>query len=162
MKLKSISALAFAALLSVAAADVALAEAEQNLSQGLTGAGVGLAAHGYDTVAFFNAGTPTRGQAKFEHVHNGAAYRFASQANLDEFKASPAKFVPQFGGYCAYGVSVGKKFDGDPRYWKIEDGKLYFNLSADIYRVFIKDVTGNIAKAENSWRDIEHAAPADL
>ncbi len=60
--------------------------------------------------------------------HKEATYRFASQAHLDAFKADPAKYEPAYGGYCAYGVSVGAKFDGDPRLWKIVDDKLYLNL----------------------------------
>lgn len=148
--------------LILGAAMPALAGHDQNLSSGVTGAGVGLAAHGYDTVAFFTVGTPTRGQGKFEVVHNEATYRFASAENLAEFEKNPDKYVPGFGGYCAFGVSVGKKFDGDPRYWKITGGKLYFNLSADVYRIFLKDVSGTIKKADQSWRTISPLAPSEL
>lgn len=138
------------------------ADHQQNLSQGLTGAGVGLAAHGYDTVAFHTVGTPTRGQGKFEAVYNDATYRFASAENLAEFQKDPAKYAPEFGGYCAFGVSVGKKFDGDPRYWNIHEGKLYFTLSADVYRLFLKDVAGSVKKADTNWQTIADKAPADL
>lgn len=155
-------ALAAVAMLFLGAAEAAFAGNDQNLSQGVTGAGVGLAAHGYDTVAFFTVGTPTRGQGKFEAVHNDATYRFASAENLAEFQKNPEKYVPGFGGYCAFGVSVGKKFDGDPRYWKIHDGKLYFNLSADVYQLFLKDVPGTVEKANHNWKDIAHKAPSEL
>src|SRR5262249_48349937 len=71
----------------------------------------GLAVHGHDVVAYFQDGRPMPGDARFAAVYNGATYRFASQANLDEFKAHPAKYEPAYGGYCAYGVAVGGKFD---------------------------------------------------
>jgi YHS domain-containing protein len=86
--------------------------------------GPGLAVHGHDVVAYFADGTPTAGSDEFAHVYDGATYRFASRANLDAFKADPAKYAPAYGGFCAYGVAVGKKFDGDPRFWKMVDGRL--------------------------------------
>ena len=79
---------------------------------------------------------------------------------MKAFKANPAKYVPAYGGYCAFGVSVGAKFDGDPRYWKIVDGKLYLNLNEKIQKMWLKDVPGNINKAEKSWTKIKHKDPA--
>jgi YHS domain-containing protein len=69
----------------------------------------GLAVHGFDVVAYFTEGRPVQGDAAFAAVHKEATYRFASQAHLDAFKANPVKYVPAYGGYCAYGVSVGAK-----------------------------------------------------
>ena len=114
----------------------------------------GLAVHGHDVVAYFQDGRPTPGDARFATVYNGATYRFASQASLDEFKAHPAKYEPAYGGYCAYGVAVGGKFDGDPRYWKIVDGKLYLNVSSDIQKEWGTDVPGYIRKADTNWRTL--------
>lgn len=111
----------------------------------------GLAVHGHDVVSFFIAGKPTLGDARLAMVHNDATYRFASQSNLDAFKANPDKYVPAFGGFCAYGVSVGALFDGDPRYWKVVDGRLYLNLDQDIADAFNKDVAGALKKAEANW-----------
>lgn len=114
----------------------------------------GLAVHGHDVVAYFQDGHPAPGDLRFATVYNGATYRFASQANLDEFKAHPATYEPAYGGYCAYGVAVGGKFDGDPRYWKIVDGKLYLNVSGDIQKEWGKDVSGYIRKADTNWRTL--------
>jgi len=111
----------------------------------------GLAVHGHDVVAYFSDARPTPGDARFATVYHGATYRFASQANLDEFKAHPDKYEPAYGGYCAYGVAVGGKFDGDPRYWKIVDGKLYLNVSGDIQAEWGKDTAGYIHKADSNW-----------
>ncbi len=114
----------------------------------------GLAVHGHDVVAYFQDGMPTPGDARFATVYNAATYRFASQANLDEFKSHPATYEPAYGGYCAYGVAVGGKFDGDPRYWKIVDGKLYLNVSGDIQKEWSKDAPGYIRKADTNWREL--------
>jgi hypothetical protein len=92
-------------------------------------------------------------------VHDGATYRLSSQKHLDAFRAAPPRFLPQFGGYCAYGVSVGAKFDGDPNLWHVVDGKLYLNLSPDIQQAWLKDIPGNIDKAVIQWTTLEDKAP---
>ena len=151
-----LSAAVFGATVPVQAAD------EVNVVPGLSIAGAPLALHGYDPVAYFTQGKPLRGSDSLVHIHEGAAYRFASEAHLERFKADPALYAPQYGGFCAFGVSVGKKFDGDPRLWKIEDGKLYLNLNEEIYATFLEDVEGNVAKADGNWPEIEHTAAKDL
>ncbi len=113
-------------------ATAAMAGPDTNISNGLTLKGPGLAIHGYDVVAYFTQGQPTVGDAQYSVAHNDATYRFSSQAHLDTFKGNPEKYAPLYGGYCAYGVSVGAKFDGDPHLWKIVDGALYLNLNKQI------------------------------
>ena len=161
----TISKLLSAALVSTAllgaVAPVQAAD-EINAVPGLSIAGAPLALHGYDAVAYFTQGQPVRGSDKLVHVHEGVAYRFSSEAHLDAFKRDPGRYAPQYGGFCAFGVSVGKKFDGDPRLWKIEDGKLYLNLNEEIYETFLEDVDGNIEKADGNWPGIEHTAARDL
>lgn len=135
---------------------------EVNTSPGFTSDGVPLALHGYDPVAFFTVGKPTAGDTKFVASHKGASYYFASQENLDKFKADPAKYEPQYGGFCAFGVSVSKKFDGNPEFWSIIDGKLYLNLNADVQKKFAADTAGALKKAEGNWPKIQSKAPAEL
>jgi YHS domain-containing protein len=119
----------------------------------------GIAIHGYDAVAYFEDGKPEIGQAQFSFVHEDATYRFSSQKHLDAFRAAPSRFLPQFGGYCAFGVSVGAKFDGDPTLWRVVDGKLYLNLSPDIQQAWFKDIPGNIDKAVTHWLTLKDKAP---
>jgi len=135
---------------------------EINAAPGLSIAGAPLALHGYDAVAYFTKGQPVRGSDSFVYVHEGVAYRFSNQAHLDTFKEDPGRYAPRYGGFCAYGVSVGKKFDGDPHLWKIENGQLYLNLNEKIYQTFLEDVDGNIRKADRNWPEIEHTAARDL
>src|SRR5215469_17128828 len=66
----------------------------------------GLAIKGYDPVAYFTVGKPTPGLAQFSATYEGAVYRFTSAANRDTFRAAPDKFLPQYGGYCAYAISL--------------------------------------------------------
>lgn len=155
-------AAALAVLLGVTAAGVAMAAAETNVSNGLTLKGPGLAVHGYDVVAYFTDGAPTAGRSKYSTVYEDATYRFASEEHLDTFEKNPEKYAPQYGGYCAFGVSVGAKFDGDPQLWKIADGKLYLNLNEDIQKTWQKDIPGNIKKANRNWKRIASKTPQEL
>lgn len=154
------AAMALAVLGGVASE--AFAAAEINVAPGRTLKGPGVAVHGYDPVAYFTKQRPVQGSAEFSVVYGGATYRFANARHMKTFKANPAKYVPAFGGFCAYGVAVGAKFDGDPRYWKIVDGKLYLNLNKQIQKIWLKDVPGNIKKAEKAWTKIKHKDPANL
>ena len=104
----------------------------------------------------------TRGSAEYSSVYQNATYRFKSEANRQKFEQQPQKYAPQFGGYCAFGVSVGAKFDGDPEFWKIVDGKLYLNLNQEIQKNWLKDTSGNIDKARAQWKKIAKVAPAKL
>jgi len=143
--------------LSLTIASVALCADERNTTSGITAAGKPLAVHGYDPVAFFTESAAKEGSAEFATVYDGATYYFVSQQNLDAFKADSARYAPAFGGFCAFGVSVGKKFDGDPRFWTISGNRLFLNLNQQIAEKFKKDVAGSVAKAEQQWRTIEHS-----
>lgn len=116
-----------------------------------TGLVPGVAVGGYDPVAYFKDGKATKGSAEIAWVHDGAQWRFASEANRDEFKADPAKYAPQFGGYCAWAVSKGYTAKGDPNAWKIVDGKLYLNYNREVQKTWLKDVSRNIKKGEANW-----------
>ena len=152
------SAVALAALVTTPA----IAADEYNVSSGMTAANAPLALHGVDTVAFIKTGNRVQGQAKFSAVHDDVAYYFSSQANLDAFKANPTGFLPQNGGFCTFGVSVSKKFDGNPRWADVRDGKLYVFLSEEIFAAYQKDPAGTIAKAEKNWTQIKHTAATEL
>ncbi len=121
-----------------------------------------VAVKGHDVVAYFSAGVPTAGKAEFSAKHDGAVYHFSSAANRDTFKANPAKYAPQFGGFCAMGVALDKKLDGDPTAWKIVGDKLYLNLNKDVQKKWNEDVPGNLVKAASAWPLIKAKAPKDL
>lgn len=122
----------------------------------------GLALHGYDAVAYFNAGRPTVGDARFSTTFEGARYQFASAANLEAFRANPVAYAPVFGGFCAMGVALEKKLDGDPQVWKIVDGKLYLNVNKDVQVAWNADIPGNLVKANNNWPQIKDKTAESL
>jgi YHS domain-containing protein len=111
----------------------------------------GVAVGGYDTVAYFTAGKPVAGTAEFTHEHEGAVWRFASAANRDAFKADPAKYAPQYGGYCAWAVSQGYTAKGDPDAWSIVNGRLYLNYNKAVKVGWELDPAANIKKGDGHW-----------
>jgi YHS domain-containing protein len=122
----------------------------------------GVAVHGYDVVSYFTEGKPVEGNGEFTATHDGATYQFSSADNRDKFVADPVAYAPQYGGYCAFGTAMGRKFDGDPTAWKIVEDKLYLNLNKDIQARWIKDIPGFIKGAENNWPIIESVSDATL
>jgi YHS domain-containing protein len=133
--------------IAIAAAAVAAAGPKPpvNVSRGE------LALRGYDAVAYWTEGRPVSGSAEFEHRWNGAVWRFASAANRDAFAKEPARYAPEFGGYCAYAVSRGYTADVDPSAWRIVDGRLYLNYSKRVQGLWEQDIQGNIAKGRANW-----------
>lgn len=109
------------------------------------------AAGGYDVVAYFTEGRPVEGRSEFTTEWKGATWRFASRENLEAFKVDPEAFAPQYGGYCAYGVSEGYAVKGEPEIWKIVAGKLYLNYSKAVQKSWEEDIPGHIAKADANW-----------
>ena len=118
--------------------------------------------NGYDLVSYHNAKKPLRGNGNYVAVHDGVTYLFANAENQKTFETNPAKYVPAYGGYCAFGVSVGKKFVGDPEVWRVVDGRLYLNLDTGIQTEWLKDVPGRIKTADSKWPKIINKVPSEL
>ncbi|MEM7060409.1 MAG: YHS domain-containing (seleno)protein [Pseudomonadota bacterium] len=154
--------IAAVALAGVSATTPAFADDEYNVSVGLTAVGAPLGLHGVDPVAFLQSGSPVEGVAAHAATHDGVAYYFASADNLATFKADPTAYLPQNGGFCTYGVSVGKKFDGDPNHHAIIDERLYVFLNKEIFEAFNKDRQGTITKADENWKTIRTVAVENL
>lgn len=136
----------------------ALAADEYNTSSGVTGAGAPLGFHGTDPVARLQ-GSLMQGVSDHTVVHDGVSYYFATAEAAAAFQADPAAHLPQFGGFCTLAVSLGKKFDGDPRYADVRNGNLYVFVNAAVFESYLKDPEGTIAKAEATWPKIR-AIPA--
>ena len=111
----------------------------------------GVAIQGYDPVAFFTDHKPVKGDPKYLVKHDGAIYLFATKEHRDLFKENPSKYEPEFGGYCAYGVSRNKLVEIDVDAFQIVDGKLLLQYSKGVRDDFNKDQAGNLVKANANW-----------
>jgi YHS domain-containing protein len=111
----------------------------------------GIALKGYDPVAYFTSGRPTEGSAQYSMEWKGGIYRFSSPENLAAFRENPEKYAPQYGGYCAYAMSLDRIADIDPTKWAIIDGRLYLNNGFIAQSLWSFDKPGNIRKADDNW-----------
>jgi len=113
--------------------------------------GNGVAIQGYDPVAFFTDNRPVKGNPQFQSEYHGAKYYFASSEHKAAFDQEPAKYEPQFGGYCAYGASRGNKAPVKIEAWQIVNGRLLMQYDLDIKGKFNQDQQGNLRKADQNW-----------
>jgi hypothetical protein len=111
-----------------------------------------VAIHGYDTVAYFTEGKPTKGKNDFEHAWQGARWIFASATHRDMFATNPDRYAPSYGGYCSMGLAIGEYSDADPEAWAIVNGKLYLNKNRRIQTAWKKAPDAYIFAAELNWK----------
>ena len=110
-----------------------------------------VAIHGYDAVAYFADAKPVEGSIDFTHEWKGAKWRFATAAHRDLFAKDPEKYAPQYGGYCAFGVSRGYAVGIDPEAWAVINGKLYLNYDKKVQKAWLENPAGYITKADANW-----------
>ena len=122
-----------------------------------------VAVQGYDLVSYHQGdGTPAKGSGNHVVYHDGVGYLFSNDFNKKTFEENPAKYLPAYGGYCAFGVTKGKKFEGDPLAYKLVDGRVYLNLSKDVQKIWLEDVSGNIQSANKQWPGIKNIHASEL
>ena len=114
-----------------------------------------VAIRGYDPVAYFRDGGPRQGKPEFAAQHDGATWWFASAEDKALFEADPEKYMPAFGGFCAYGTSRGYLVKIEPEAWSIVDGRLYLNYDLSVRDTWLKDPKGYIAKADANWPHLD-------
>lgn len=115
------------------------------------GSGDGVAIRGFDPVAYFREGAPRRGLAEHSIVRDEAVWRFASAENKALFAADPLRYLPAFGGFCAYGTSRGYLVKTEPEAWSIISGRLYLNYDLGTRTTWLRDTAAYIARAERLW-----------
>ena len=108
---------------------------------------------GADVVAYFTQGRYQPGQPSIKSVHEGVTFRFASAEHKALFDAQPAKYLPQFGGYCANGIAYAIPWGGDADTWRIIDGRLYIFGGRGSQEAFELDIPGNLALANRYWAE---------
>ena len=120
----------------------------------------GIAIEGYDPVAYFQEGKAIEGKKEFSTIVDGVKYLFSTPQTAAVFKASPAKYQPQYGGWCAYAMGAsGEKVEIDPETFKIIDGKLYLFYNKffnNTLKSWNKDEGNLKQKADANWKTFNH------
>lgn len=120
----------------------------------------GYIAQGYDVVSYFTNKKPLEGKKKYQTTFDGVKFQFSSEKNLQLFKTNPKKYIPQFGGFCAYAVAAkNSRKDIDPESYDIRDGKLYLFYNAwfsNKKENWLEEDTPKLQqKAEQNWVELK-------
>lgn len=114
-----------------------------------------IALQGYSPVSYLDLGIAQKGLKEYKATYDGLAYYFTSEDQKKSFENNPKKYLPQYGGYCAFGISVGAKFRVDPNKFVVKDGKYFlflYDLEVDAQQLWL---AGNhkelIQKADSNW-----------
>lgn len=118
----------------------------------------GIAIHGYDPVAYLDDHEAVRGSPAFTARWNGAEWHFSSARNRARFLHDPVGYAPQYGGFEAYGVAIGKAYDVDPAVFDVIDGRLYLHRNDRVRELWQRNPEGYIAEADETWRHRARAA----
>ena len=115
----------------------------------------GVAIQGYDVVAYFESNKAIEGKSEINAKYNEATYFFSSEKNKELFLKNSEKYAPQFGGYCAYGVSENHTSPTDPQAFTIVDEKLYLNYNLKVKELWSKDRESRILRANENWKNLK-------
>jgi len=118
-----------------------------------------IALQGFDPVAFHTAGEPLKGQPSISTEHLGYKYIFASEENKTIFEEDSQKYLPAYGGYCAFGMANDMLFPIEIDTWEITDGRLVLQFSQAVKTKFGERKVDNTRKANENWAELS-SSPA--
>ena len=110
-----------------------------------------VAINGYDPVAYFTDSKSVMGNKTYSYKWDGAEWYFANKSHQEMFEKNPVKYAPQYGGFCAFGVTKNKLVSSDPNAWQIVDGKLYLCHTKEVHKLWEKDLKNNIKKGDKIY-----------
>jgi YHS domain-containing protein len=135
-----------------AAAQTSPQETKRTTARKVNVDGQGIILKGCDVISYFKQGKPVKGNPAIESTYQGATYLFSSSANKADFDSDPAKYAPQYGAFCSYGVVEGVLADLDtPRAYVLYKGKLYLCGNEGALKAFKTNIDSNIGQADTNW-----------
>ena len=118
-----------------------------------------VALQGYSPVSYLDLKLAQRGSKEFKTVHKEVVYYFTSAEQKASFDKNPTKYLPQYGGFCAFGVYVGAKFRVDPNKFVVSNGKYYLflnNLEVDAKQLWNAESESKLLKQANkNWKSLK-------
>ncbi|MEM0939635.1 MAG: YHS domain-containing (seleno)protein [Bacteroidota bacterium] len=119
----------------------------------------GVAIQGYDVVAYHEEEKAIKGERNLAYLWKGLEWRFYKTKYLELFKANPPKYIPKYGGYCAFGASQGYKARSKPQSFHIQEGKLYLNFANYVQKRWLESKGEKIKTADGLWKQIKARRP---
>jgi len=116
----------------------------------------GIAIDGYDATSYFIAGEARTGDKRYEFQWQGATWRFATEQGRDKFAANPDRYRPEYGGFCANGMSEGHKIEGSGTIWRIIDDKLYLFYADRGRQRWASNASQWIKDADLNWQRLKN------
>ena len=118
-----------------------------------------IALQGYSPVSYLDLGIAQRGVKEFKSEYNKVVYYFTSKEQKAVFDKNPKRYLPQYGGFCAFGVYAGAKFRPDPNKFIVKDGKYFlylYNLELDAQQLWLveKNHAKLVSAANNNWKKL--------
>ena len=118
-----------------------------------------IALQGYSPVSYLDLGLAQKGLKEFKSTYQDINYYFTSAQQKATFEENPSRYLPQFGGFCAFGVYAGAKFRVDPNKFVVEDDKYYlflYDLEVDAQQLWLSENNhqGLVAKANSNWKKL--------
>lgn len=130
--------------------------AQDNKSNNIDNSNIAL--QGYSPVSYADLGLAQRGAKEFKSSHEGVVYYFTSEDQKLSFDGNPSKYLPQYGGFCAFGIYAGAKFRVDPNKFISKDGKYFLflnNVELDAKQLWLNEnETSLISLANTNWEKL--------
>lgn len=144
-------------LMLVAVLSINFMTAQDNKANNIDNSNIAL--QGYSPVSYLDLGIAQRGVKQYKVEHNKVVYYFTSQEQANTFKKNPERYMPQYGGFCAFGVYAGAKFRPDPNKFIVKDGKYFlylYNLELDAQQLWLDEKNHNklVASANTNWKKL--------
>jgi hypothetical protein len=114
----------------------------------------GYAVSGYDPVAYFTIGEPTKGDKNISADWNESKWLFSTEEHKTLFLANPEKYAPAYDGHCAFAAGIGKKVSAKPTLWKIIDDRLFLNFSKAANKRWLDNPEDYIIDADKNWKEL--------
>jgi len=106
---------------------------------------------GYDVVSYFTKQKAEQGKPEYAYQYKGKTYWFSGESHKDMFMKNPERYLPEYDGYCAYGVVHGQKVEASPEAWIIVDNKLYLHTDRSFLEKWKNDTSDSIKKGDEQW-----------
>ncbi len=120
-----------------------------------------IALQGYSPVSYLDLGIAQKGLKEFKSEHDKVVYYFTDAEQKKAFDKNPDRYLPQYGGYCAFGVYAGAKFRPDPNKFIVKDGKYFlylYNLELDAQQLWLAEKNHDklVSKANENWKKLNN------